>query len=189
MSLSVTGILPSCTSLGWTNSIDPNIPNSFRRIAHASPSKSLRVRSLCAFGSLPMFPLRFSSAELSRIYRRGEPKHGTNCPSAAGHSWYGVGLSAWQGERWVRMEADGVHPTSSERSEAGHSIVRPTVANHLLPPRLSSVVAIEPETPRRHFHPCCASIRNLEREARDQLAASGLGAGALHEVHEPIAGR
>ena len=28
-----------------------------------------------------------------------------------------------------------------------------------------------------------------EREARDQLAAPGLGAGALHEVHEPITAR
>src|ERR1700683_2167075 len=31
--------------------------------------------------------------------------------------------------------------------------------------------------------------QSLEREASDQLATSGLGAGALHEVHEPITGR
>jgi hypothetical protein len=44
---------------------------------------------------------------------------------------------------------------------------------------------------RHDVHPCCASIRNLEREARDQLAASGLSgiggsSSAIHPVYKPV---
>src|SRR5277367_2317650 len=67
MSLSVTATLPSCTSLGCTNSMEPNMPNSFRRMAHTSPSKSLRVRSLCFFGLLLIVSSALSSAESSQI--------------------------------------------------------------------------------------------------------------------------
>ena len=43
MSFAVSSILPSCTSLGWTNRMSSRMPSSLRRAAQTRPSKSLRV--------------------------------------------------------------------------------------------------------------------------------------------------
>src|SRR5579862_8821688 len=66
MSLPVTAIFPSCTSLGCTNSMEPNMPSSFRRMAQTKPSKSLRVRSLYFVDSVLMFRLSRPSADSVR---------------------------------------------------------------------------------------------------------------------------
>src|ERR1700736_5775576 len=74
MSFSVTFTFPSCTSFGCTNWMDSSMPSSFSRMAHTSPSKSLRVKSLYFLGLLLIMASETNwtsvlSADLTKNYR------------------------------------------------------------------------------------------------------------------------